>query len=1329
MRRTFSLLTVTLLALSTLPIPSLANGKTVFEEHASPLGERLTRRPNIDLVFEQQMGQLPDGVFFRGETGSYVIDAMDFGFAVTERRSKANETTADTFEIHFGDSRIAWAGQEKIEMMTHETIGNDPANWYRYIPNFATIKAENVYPSIDVVAYFKENRELEFDFEVRPGGDPNVIRMASPDSDSTLTADGSLIFSSGLSTLKQSPPYTYQDRLRTEIPSHYVDLPEGIGIEVGAYNPKLPLIIDPTFRDSRPYADVGFSELAEFEGIRGFVAVGTSMALFGTPTDAYLLLLSAELDILVKHRFGGTGWDGAHSVTVRPDQSIAVSGTTKSSDFPKKQAVQGALNLGENDRYSDAFITVFDVQALEISFSSYFGGSNNDDGLIRSDSVGNLILYGQTSSEDLFTKEALYPEPPGDPVDQNDDLFIAKVDPDVSEVTWSTYFGSSGYDYTRDFELGSDDSIYLIGRTKLLFGEGTDFPTTHGDDFPEQGNLFIAMITPTGQLGFSRVLGGSGEDNVENIIVLNDQPMVIGETSSEDLQMTNAFDDEVSSGLQLFVIMLDVEGVVVLSSYLGSEISGIGHVSSGIDAVGLVFVLASTSEDYHWFVLKGPYLYHSSNMERTDLFDADTDTVILASVTKKMVFFRDQIYMPGSIWPQGIYIEPENGGVSKGSTISIFDRTIVLNRSVSHIAETTYYEPLCRTLVPIGTPATCARYHFSAKMEPIVSGRHYTAEFRTEKVYKWDQVGVGFDEHNLGLSTSGGNGGLGGHFRLEVHETQALLGPLGLSDPCVEHRFLIKAMAIEGNIDGVVYSSGPAFRPDDPIYLELTADSPIPTGSTREFDITISTCGSKGDRHGLLAIDLPATEQFHLREMTVGTIRGSITDLPGSFDIEWNETVLSDRRDLGLHVVTSGLKGPGDSWPSADLRFEGDHRLQVSLLPRAFSVDVDVQHGKLSRVAAFADRVPSPGSEITYSAPAPDRLGSSFFRASGIIHLDLVLDLVGKRLTTDLWFTSGAIWTDMVFGDPEEEHFWLYGSTSDNVLLTGLDRLRLDLDMGTGDISALTESTDGSLAFVLRGYEAGVETSMITWRAHGLQEINATGQLFNTYASLPGCSFSFPVASSTCLRIDHDSSPTQNMELMVHVTDGGTVTLEGLSPSVSLVLHQEESGAVVFGDLATGGITRLTMNWDLGSIRLTHLTDLRVNLGPSNIHPQSVEFERVWFVEGQGWLDIEVVDPYTEEEEVRTVISGQQLSKFTMLDTAYPATFRMGAKMMEGNTLTLVQQQEGDDTGLAIRHDPGGYDLILNLVEYDTVQEGECGSLVFARLAGNNREIELCALS
>jgi hypothetical protein len=156
------------------------------------------------------------------------------------------------------------AGQEELPGKVNYFIGNDSAKWRTTIPTFAKVQYQNVYPGVDLV-YYGNQQQLEFDFVVAPGADPNMIRLsfgglvgATHASPLQLDDSGNLIISTDGGEVRLRKPLIYQeiDGVKQPLPGGYVLLsPQSsslITFQVAAYDTSKPLIIDPVLSQTPP---------------------------------------------------------------------------------------------------------------------------------------------------------------------------------------------------------------------------------------------------------------------------------------------------------------------------------------------------------------------------------------------------------------------------------------------------------------------------------------------------------------------------------------------------------------------------------------------------------------------------------------------------------------------------------------------------------------------------------------------------------------------------------------------------------------------------------------------------------------------------------------------------------------------------------------------------------------------------------------------------------------------------------------------------------------------------------------------------------------------
>jgi hypothetical protein len=156
----------------------------------------------------------------------------------------------------------------------------------------------------------------------------------------------------------------------------------------------------------------------------------------GGYSDVFVTTLNQAGSGLVYSTFLGGGdqeVDGSQSlgpaVAVGPSGETVVTGTTRSRNFPTRDAIQSAHAGGS----TDAFVANFD-SAGHLQYSTYLGGTGDDYGRrVAVDSTGSIVVVGATSSHDFPTRHALQSSNAG-----AEDVFVARiasVPPDTTAPT------------------------------------------------------------------------------------------------------------------------------------------------------------------------------------------------------------------------------------------------------------------------------------------------------------------------------------------------------------------------------------------------------------------------------------------------------------------------------------------------------------------------------------------------------------------------------------------------------------------------------------------------------------------------------------------------------------------------------------------------------------------------------------------------------------------------------------------------------------------------------------------------------------------------------
>ena len=289
---------------------------------------------------------------------------------------------------------------------------------------------------------------------------------------------------------------------------------------------------------------------------------------------------------------GGTGGDFGIAITIDSSGSAYIAGTTRSPDFPVKNAYQATLAGFEN-----VFVTKLASAGSSLTYSTYLGGTGGDRATgIAVDSSGNSYVTGYTSSPDFPVKNAYQATLAGEAVCN---AFIIKLDPSGSGLIFSTYLGGSGYDTASGIAVDTLGNAYVAGATT-----STDFPVKNAYQGTLTGDMgaFITKIDPSGSsLMYSTYLGGTSGDSASAIAVdSSGNAYVAGIAQSTDFPVKNAYQGTFGGGtMDAFITKLDSSGSnLTYSTYIGGT-SDEGATAIAVDVSGNVYVAGWTgSSDF-----------------------------------------------------------------------------------------------------------------------------------------------------------------------------------------------------------------------------------------------------------------------------------------------------------------------------------------------------------------------------------------------------------------------------------------------------------------------------------------------------------------------------------------------------------------------------------------------------------------------------------------------------------------------------------------------------------------------------------------------------------
>ena len=226
-------------------------------------------------------------------------------------------------------------------------------------------------------------------------------------------------------------------------------------------------------------------------------------------------------------------------------------------------------------------------------YSSFLGGAQSDSPTaIALDGEGNIYLVGWTEAGDFPATGGVQTGSAG-----GIDAFVTKLNPDATQIVYSTYLGGTLADQALDLAVAADGSVVLTGLTASL-----DFPLVNPLQAAHGGgsDAFVARIAPSGSaLDYSTFLGGL-RDDVSNGVGLDESGSIYlsGTTRSGDFPVVQAFQEEFGEGgRDAFVARIEASGASLLfSTFVGGDRED-GASGIDVDGDGNSYVVGSTRSE------------------------------------------------------------------------------------------------------------------------------------------------------------------------------------------------------------------------------------------------------------------------------------------------------------------------------------------------------------------------------------------------------------------------------------------------------------------------------------------------------------------------------------------------------------------------------------------------------------------------------------------------------------------------------------------------------------------------------------------------------------
>jgi len=541
-------------------------------------------------------------------------------------------------------AKTVFEGLEQLPGISNYLIGKKPSLWHINIPQYAKVMAQDVYPGVDMLYYGKQG-QLEYDFRVKPGSDPNIIRIQYTGVDSArVDNQGNLRLGMGNTVVRFKLPTIYQEKggIASTVSGKYIVISKNeIGFEVGEYDKSRTLIIDPILLYSTYLGGsgdeavlsvavnaagnayvTGFTESANFP-LTGGVYQNT---LKGT-SNVFISKLNPTGSALIYSTYlGGNGYDAGTGIAIDGNGNAYVTGATTSANFPTSP---GAFQMASGG-VTNAFVTKLNPTGTGLVYSTFLGGNTADGGLgIQVDGNGNAYVTGSTYSTNFPTSVGAYQTS----LVGTANAFVTKLNSGGTALVYSTYLGGNGADIGFGIALDGSENGYIVGSTT-----STTFPTTAGSIQTSQRgscNAFVAELNPSGtSLIYSTYLGGSASDAGHGIAVDGaGEAYVIGTATSLNFPTTGGvFQPNLVGSSNAFISKVNFSGTsLIFSTYLGGSGSD-GGMGIALDAGGNPYTTGFTQSS-NFPVITGDLQTVSGGMQDAFLSELNSSgTTLLYSI-------------------------------------------------------------------------------------------------------------------------------------------------------------------------------------------------------------------------------------------------------------------------------------------------------------------------------------------------------------------------------------------------------------------------------------------------------------------------------------------------------------------------------------------------------------------------------------------------------------------------------------------------------------------------------------------------------------------------
>lgn len=454
---------------------------------------------------------------------------------------------------------MQWQGIYKNSGSFNFIYGQNKSNWISNVNAYGSLKANQLYSGVDLKMYVNEET-VKYDFVVAPGVNPKIIKWKYEGEESVKLQNGKIRVKTSFSLIEELAPFAFQviNGEKVEVPCNFTEnngvfsfeFPEG-------FHTGHRIIIDPelifsTFSGSTS-DNFGYTATYDEAGnlYSGSTAFGNQ---YVTTIGAYDRTFAGETDIAITKYssdgrsriystyIGGLRDEMPHSLIVNKENELYIFGSTESNNYPTTpNSYDPSYNAGgsyipsglgvQYTNGADIIVSKLSADGSQLLASTYIGG-NNIDGLNTS---SNFLVYNyadEVRGEIILDDNenvliATSTKSTNIPIVGNgfqtalaggQDGYIAKLDENLSNIIWSTYFGGDGDDAIYSLDTDESNNVYVTGGTI-----STNLPVT-SNAYQSNINMgrasgFVAKLNPNGSVLLASTYYGKDQEYAQSYFV------------------------------------------------------------------------------------------------------------------------------------------------------------------------------------------------------------------------------------------------------------------------------------------------------------------------------------------------------------------------------------------------------------------------------------------------------------------------------------------------------------------------------------------------------------------------------------------------------------------------------------------------------------------------------------------------------------------------------------------------------------------------------------------------------------------------------------------